>query len=271
MASVSPIRIYVTILVLACIVGVFGSMAVEGLSPLDAVYYVVATIATVGYGDIAPKTPAGRALAIFLILAGVGSFVAVFANTIEILVGRTETRERRRKVSMIIGVFFSEFGTEMLGSLAAKDPDAGKIRSDLLVRSAWTDAEFGRVRGKISAYGYRVDGSRVDLEGLRRFLKEKRPFLLALMENPVLFEDDSFTNLLQAVFHLADELLRRGDLSAIPPSDHAHLVTDTERVYRPLALLWLDSMEHLKEHHPYLFSLAMRTNPFDSEADVVVR
>jgi hypothetical protein len=30
-------------------------------------------------------------------------------------------------------------------------------------------------------------------------------------------------------------------------------------------------MEHLKEHHPYLFSLAMRTNPFDPEADVVVR
>jgi voltage-gated potassium channel len=271
MASISPIRIYATILVLACLAGVLGSMVIEGLSPLDAVYYVVATIATVGYGDIAPKTAAGRALAIFLILAGVGSFIAVFANAIEILVGRSETRERRRKVNMIIGVFFSEFGTEMLGRLTRTDPDAGKIRSDLLVRGTWTDAEFAGVREKLIAYGYQVDGSRVDFEEMRRFLREKRPFLLALMENPVLFEDDTFTSLLQAVFHLADELLRRGDLSATPPSDHAHLVTDTERVYRPLALQWLDSMEHLKEHHPYLFSLAMRTNPFDEEASVVVR
>jgi hypothetical protein len=271
MASISPIRIYVTVLVLACLAGVIGSMAIEGLSPLDAAYYVIATIATVGYGDIAPKTPAGRALAIFLILAGVGSFIAVFANAIEILVGRSETRERRRKVNMIIGVFFSEFGTEMLGTLARSDPEAGGIRKDLLVRGTWTDAEFRRVREKLMAHSYLTDGSRIDLEGIRRFLREKRPFLLALMENPVLFEEDSFTNLLQAVFHLADELLRRGDLSAIPPSDHAHLVTDTERVYRPLALQWLDSMEHLKEHHPYLFSLAMRTNPFDEEASVVVR
>lgn len=271
MASVSPIRIYATILVLACLAGVFGSMAIEGLSPLDAVYYVVATLATVGYGDITPKTPAGRALAIFLILAGVGSFIAVFANAIEILVGRSEGRERRRKVNMIIGVFFSEFGTEMLGRLAGTDPEAGEIRKDLLVKGTWTGEEFRRVREKLMAYGYRIDGSRVDFEEMRRFLREKRPFLLALMENPVLFEDDTFTNLIQAVFHLADELLRRGDLSAIPPSDRTHLVTDAGRVYRPLALQWLDSMEHLKEHHPYLFSLAMRTNPFDGEASVVVR
>ena len=154
MASVSPLRIYITILVIACLAGVLGSMAIEGLSPLDAVYFVVSTVATVGYGDITPKTAAGRVLAIFLILAGVGSFVAVFANVIEILVGRSETRERRRKVNMIIGVFFSEFGTEMLGTLARTDPDAARIRNDLLVRGTWTDAEFRGVREK--AHGARL-------------------------------------------------------------------------------------------------------------------
>jgi hypothetical protein len=271
MASISPIRIYATVLVLACLAGVLGSMLIEGLSPLDAVYYVIATIATVGYGDITPKTAAGRALAILLILAGVGSFLAVFANSIEILVGRYESRERRRKVNMIIGVFFSEFGTEMLGRLARTDPEAGAIRGELLVTGAWTGAEFRRITGRLGAHGYRIDGDRIDLEEMRRFLGEKRTFLLALMENPVLFEDNIFTGLIQAVFHLADELFRRGDLSAIPASDRAHLVTDSERVYRPLTLQWLDSMEHLKEHHPYLFSLAMRTNPFDKDASVVVR
>jgi len=271
MASISPIRIYATILVITCIAGVLGSMAIEGLSPLDAVYYVVSTVATVGYGDITPKTPAGRVLAIFLILAGVGSFVAVFANAIEILVGRSEGRERRRKVNMIIGVFFSEFGAEMLGRLARIDPLAGEIRRDLLVRGTWTGEEFRRVGERLAAHGYRLDGSRIEFEELRRFLREKRPFLLALMENPVLFEEDAFTDLLQAVFHLTDELLRRGDLSTLPPSDREHLVTDAGRVYRPLTLQWLDSMEHLKEHHPYLFSLAMRTNPFDEEASVVVK
>ncbi|MDD1664066.1 MAG: potassium channel family protein [Methanomicrobiales archaeon] len=271
MASVSPLRIYLAVLGLAFLAGVLGSMAIEGLSPLDAVYFVIATLTTVGYGDITPKTAAGKVLAIFIIFAGIGTFAAAFASAIEILVGRSEARERQRKVNMIIGVFFSEFGTGMLATLARLDPEAGEIRRDLVVKDAWGAAEFQKVREKLLGYGYRIDGTRVDFEGMRGYLREKRPFLLALMENPVLFQDDGFTNLLQAVFHLADELLRRGDLSAIPPSDHAHLVTDTERVYRPLALQWLDSMEHLKEHHPYLFSLAMRTNPFDDEASVVVR
>jgi len=270
MVTLSPVRIYLGILAIVLVVGVLGFMSIEGLSPLDSVYYVIVTVATVGYGDITPHTGAGKILSIVVIIAGFGSFVAVFANVVETLVERSEARDRRRKVNMIIGVFFTEFGTEMLGTLARLDPEAGKLRSDLVVRDTWTDTEFRRVRGNLMAHGYRVDGSRVDLEEMRRFLREKRPFLLALMENPVLFDDDIFTNLLQAVFHLADELLRRGDLSAIPPSDHAHLVTDTGRVYRPLALLWLDSMEHLKEHHPHLFSLAMRTNPFDEKASVVV-
>jgi len=270
MVSTSSLRISLAILAIVIVIGVIGSMALEGLSALNAVYYVVATVATVGYGDIAPKTGAGRGLAIFLILAGVGTFVAVFADVVENFVGRSEARERRRKVNMIIGVFFSEFGTEMLGRLARADPGAGGMRKDLVVKEGWTPAGFRLVREKLAGREYRLDGSRVDLEQMRRFLREKRPFLLALMENPVLFEDDLFTGLLQAVFHLADELLRRGDLSAIPPSDRAHLVTDAARVYRPLALQWLDSMEHLKEHHPYLFSLAMRTNPFDENAKVEV-
>jgi voltage-gated potassium channel len=270
MVTLSPVRIYLGILAIVLVVGVLGFMSIEGLSPLDAVYYVIVTVATVGYGDITPRTGAGKILSIVVIIAGFGSFVAVFANVVENLVERSEAWDRRRKVNMIIGVFFSEFGTEMLGTLARLDPEAVGIRKDLVVREGWRGAEFRRAREDLMAYRYHIDGGRVDFERIRQFLREKRPFLLALMENPVLFEDDTFTNLLQAVFHLADELLRRGDLSAIPPSDHAHLVTDAGRVYRPLALQWLDSMEHLKEHHPYLFSLAMRTNPFDDEADVLV-
>jgi hypothetical protein len=34
---------------------------------------------------------------------------------------------------------------------------------------------------------------------------------------------------------------------------------------------WLDYMRHLKKDYPYLFSLAMRTNPFDQEATPVVK
>jgi uncharacterized membrane protein (UPF0182 family) len=48
----------------------------EGWSPLDSVYFSVTTIATVGYGDLAPKTAAGKIFTIFYIFAGIGIFVA---------------------------------------------------------------------------------------------------------------------------------------------------------------------------------------------------
>jgi hypothetical protein len=34
--------------------------------------------------------------------------------------------------------------------------------------------------------------------------------------------------------------------------------------------MWLEYMEHLKDNYPYLFSLAMRVNPFDKTASPVV-
>ncbi|MDD5585217.1 MAG: hypothetical protein PHV55_09220 [Candidatus Omnitrophica bacterium] len=46
---------------------------------------------------------------------------------------------------------------------------------------------------------------------------------------------------------------------------------DMKRAYQQLILRWLDYMKYLKQDYPYLFSLAMRTNPFDANAAVEVR
>jgi len=102
-------------------------------------------------------------------------------------------------------------------------------------------------------------------------LKEKRQFLLNLLENPNLLEHESFTNLLWAVFHLTEELTLRGSLNGLQKTDCKHLAGDMKRAYHLLILEWLDYMKHLKVNYPYLFSLAVRTNPFDANASVEVR
>ena len=111
---------------------------------------------------------------------------------------------------------------------------------------------------------------RKELAELRSFLTERRAFLLNLLSNPNLLEHGSFTNLLWAVFHLADELSHRDDLDALPEADLAHLAGDMRRAYGMLLMQWLAYMGHLKQAYPYLFSLAVRTSPFDREAQVVV-
>jgi hypothetical protein len=95
--------------------------------------------------------------------------------------------------------------------------------------------------------------------------------LVRLLENPTLLEHESFTNLLWAVFHLAEELAARGSFTQLPQTDYQHLAGDIKRIYVLLVHQWLNYMEHLKDNFPYLFSLAMRTNPFDQEASPVLQ
>ena len=110
-----------------------------------------------------------------------------------------------------------------------------------------------------------------NLSQLQKFIVDKRAFLLRLLENPNLLEHQSFTELLWAVFHLAEELSHRKDVTNLPDRDYEHLGGDIKRAYQLLIREWLAHMEHLKNDYPYLFSLAMRTNPFDPEASVQLK
>jgi hypothetical protein len=98
------------------------------------------------------------------------------------------------------------------------------------------------------------------------FLTAEKQFLLSLLGNPNLLEHETFTELLWAVFHLAEELGNRQDVSSLPASDYDHLIGDIKRVYVLLGSEWLSYMKHLQENYPYLFSLAVRTNPFNPAA-----
>ena len=53
---------------------------VEGWTLLDSAYFSVVTIATVGYGDLAPKTALGKLFTIGYIFAGIGLFVAAVTS-----------------------------------------------------------------------------------------------------------------------------------------------------------------------------------------------
>lgn len=266
--SLTRLQSYLLLLVVVLVAGTAGMMAAEDLSPFEAFYFIVVTIATVGYGDISPATTAGRALAIVLIVAGVGTFVAVFANIVEGLLSREERRAHRRKVNMIIGTFFAEFGNRMLAMLAESDP---AITAGLPAPDRWGAKDAARIRKALTTREFSIDPSTVDFTELKKFLAERRGFLLSLLQHPAIFEHDTFTELLRAFFHLAEEVGLREDVERLPPADLAHLAGDISRGYRLLLLEWVSYMDHLREHYPYLFSLAVRTNPLDPDASPTIR
>ena len=69
----------------------------EGWSLLDAAFFSVVTISTVGYGENVPQTVLGKIFAMFYILVGLGVFVAAVTAVAEAMLRRREQEEKDRK------------------------------------------------------------------------------------------------------------------------------------------------------------------------------
>lgn len=179
------------------------------------------------------------------------------------------------KLNMVIGTFFSELGTDLMRKITKFDIDTEQIRQSLIITDDWTEKDFKSAASTIKEFDYSLeigdDQQSIEfLQDLKEFLKERRDFLLRLLENPNLLEHETFTDLLRAVFHVIEELEKRKDLTKLPLTDYMHLNGDVERVYGFLISEWIMYMEHLMNNYPYLFSLAMRVNPFDPHAKVEI-
>ena len=212
---------------------------------------------------------------IFIYLVGDIAFVPIEVLLVTLIIHRyLNLREKRtllRKMNMLIGAFFSEVGTGLLRSISGFAGRSGEINEDFKTIEQWTDKEFFSASKEIKVRDCEIEVSKGSLEELRDLLREKRGFFLRLLENPNLLEHDSFTELLWAVFHLTEELILRPDLKQLPHADRAHLSVDIERAYVLLVAEWVIYMRHLKKEYPFLFSLAVRTNPFDPCVSVEIQ
>ncbi|NLI12312.1 hypothetical protein [Pelotomaculum propionicicum] len=180
-------------------------------------------------------------------------------------------RDRLEKTNMVIGMFFSEMGTHLLSFIAKKDPNLDSFKNELLISDRWSAQDYTRLRDRLKKYACNIEIDQTGLAELKHLLNGKRDFLLRLLENPALLEHESFTESLRSTLHVVDELDHRKGFADLPDSDLRHLAGDIKRAYRNMAVQWLAYMQYLNRNYPYLFSFALRTNPFDEAASPVVK
>jgi hypothetical protein len=250
--------------------GTLGFMALEDLPLVKAFYYNIVTMSTVGFGDIHPTSDASRLFTLLIIVLGGGTFLGAIANATELFLLKRETQNRMRKDNMVLGIFFGDVGYDLLALFSRSDNNIEETKAALLVKTTWKESDFLSAQKALKKHDFRPDIHRIDLEMLLDFLKGNRKTLVSLLENPVLVEREGFSETLLAVFHLAEELASRDGLKNLPDSDLKHLAGDIGRSYGLLVDQWLEYLLHLKTHYPYLFSLAVRKNPFDPDATPIV-
>jgi hypothetical protein len=168
-----------------------------------------------------------------------------------------------KKLNMVIGAFFSEIGNDILKYFISFDKNSESLSESFKISAAWTEKDFKNAALSVNSHDSRVISTGNDIENLKQFMGERRMFLMTMISNPNLMEHESFTELLWSVFHLADELSKRENIQNLSAHDIEHLNFDIKRAYILLVNEWLSYMKHLKEDYPYLYSLAVRTNPFN--------
>ncbi|MDD3520231.1 MAG: hypothetical protein PHU65_03220 [Actinomycetota bacterium] len=186
------------------------------------------------------------------------------------LLNQRERKSKLYKLNMVIGAFFSEVGITLLARHRKFDSKSGDIAYELNKISSWKKNDYIAFKNNITKYESRLNLTCDNEVEIKLFLLEKRDFLLRLLENPNLLEHETFTELLWAVFHITEELSCRNSFDNQPESDLNHIKGDFKRAYNLLIKEWISYLEHLKISYPYLYSLALRQNPFNEEANVII-
>lgn len=189
---------------------------------------------------------------------------------IEKMLSQREQQAMLNKLNMVIGTFYSEVGGELLRHIRRLCSDSSQLDGNLKITNEWASDHYKAAISVAKSFRCDFEFKSPELASLKELLVVKRSFMLGLLQNPNLLEHDRFTDLLWAVLHLTEELTARIDIDNLPAADLEHIYGDINRAFGQLICEWLEYMRHLKADYPYLYSLAIRTNPFNPDASVVL-
>ncbi len=198
---------------------------------------------------------------LFLAQAGYLPFSTfVVGFIINKFISNREKEQKEKKLYMLISVFFIEIGTDLIQVFNKMNDEHDQICETCAYASEWEDNDVDAIEHSIDNLSFSIQSSDTNIELLRAALFNKKENLLHLMQNPYLLEHDQMTDALWSVIHLIEELTIKGALSE---EDRDHIALDVSRAYRNISSMWIKHMRHLRKSYPYLYSRAIKMNPYD--------
>lgn len=202
--------------------------------------------------------------------------ILIVAFLLDEIIEKKEKEAMLEKLDMLMSTFFSEVGNELIEQLSSANKYKASTENLKSIKD-WDEKDYDNklTELKKSSLDFTADIPPEErdefLDNLRTMLSNKREFIINLINNPNLLEKEEFTELINAILHLDEELEHRKELSKVTDADFAHLNGDMQRVYNRLVYEWVYYLKYLYKNYPYMIALIIRTNPFDEDADVYVK
>lgn len=241
-----------------------------------SIIMVIAIIVIYGSNILVLKDPEHVISYIWTHLGFIPVDILVVAFLLDEIISKKEKEAMMEKLDMIMSTFFSELGNDLIKQLNAVNQYQADT-SYLETIKTWDDKDYENKLNEIKNINipFKADVAPENREeyltNIRNLLINKRDFIVGLLNNTNLLEKEEFSQLLNSILHLDEELEHRPDLSNISDVDFNHLNGDMQRIYNKLVHEWIYYLKYLNKHYPYMIALIIRTNPFDENADAYVK
>lgn len=115
---------------------------------------------------------------IFIYFIGDVGFVFIEVLLVTLIIHKVlEERDRKsrlKKQQVIIGAFFSDVGTELIGFLSEFNPSTDDICDDLTIDNMWTDKKFQNAIKFIKRYQVKIECKSCDFDELKLYPVQKK-------------------------------------------------------------------------------------------------
>lgn len=199
------------------------------------------------------------------------AFVPIQVVMVTLIINRflneMENRKKIKKINVIISTFFVEIGTPIISTISKFNRNNDVLCEKISIREM-TNKEYAKLTKEVKEFKFDIYAETEKLDDLYLILRNYKDSMLNLLANPNLLEHDSFTDMLWAVFHIIDELQTRGEFHKQDKDDIDHLSNDILRAYTALTIEWISYMNYLQNEYPFLFTLALKKNPFLTKVNI---
>lgn len=161
--------------------------------------------------------------------------------------------ERLNKLNMLVGLFFSDIGFNLLKLIVDGDEKIQFLRLDF--------SNLKECKAKLTTHDHDINFEMIDYPKIKELIIDGRDVLSNLVINESILEHETFADLLMSLIHLRDEILFV-EHKNLTKEDCNHLKEDIVRSYKNLTCQWLQYVSHLKQFYPYQYNSLIKYNPF---------